>query len=39
MGLTYFKRLRMEIDLMGRELASVRPGDWHCHVAWMTIGY
>ena len=34
MGLTYFKRLRMEIDLMGRELSSVRPEDGYRFVGW-----
>ena len=34
MGLTYFKRLRMEIDLMGRPLASVRPPEGYRFIAW-----
>jgi ribosomal protein S18 acetylase RimI-like enzyme len=34
MGLTYFKRLRMEIDLAGRKLASAAPPPGYCFVAW-----
>ena len=34
MGLTYFKRLRMEIDLAGRQLASVAPPDGFRFLAW-----
>lgn len=34
MGLTYFKRLRMEIDLAGRPFAAVHPGPGYRFVPW-----